>query len=216
MTARKSGLGRNLNMLLSSTQAIREADSTASLQQLKQLSLDLLQAGVYQPRGEFDEQALEELADSIKQQGVLQPLVVRPLDNNKYEIIAGERRFRASKLAGLETVPVIIREADDRETIAMALIENIQREDLNPMDEARSLLRLVDEFDLTHQEAADVVSKSRATVSNLLRLMHLEPSVQKLLEHGDIEMGHARALVPLSPPEQIEWRNILSSKQKII
>ncbi len=208
--AKKRGLGRGLDALLSSHQAARPlpdadagADSPASLDgQLQELPIEFIQRGKYQPRRDMDPQALEELASSIRAQGVMQPIVVRPIGTNRYEIIAGERRWRACQHAGLDRVPALIREVPDEAAIAMALIENIQREDLNPMEEAIALARLQQEFELTHQQIADAVGKSRTTVTNLLRLMSLREDVQKMLEHGDIEMGHARALLALPLADQ--------------
>lgn len=210
---KKRGLGRGLDALLGSHNAAKQiaaehaaADSndvSASQDgQLKQLPVEFIQRGKYQPRRDMNQEALEELANSIRAQGVMQPIVVRPIGADKYEIIAGERRWRASQLAGLDTVPVVIREVPDEAAMAMALIENIQREDLNPMEEAIALSRLQQEFSLTHQQIADAVGKSRATVTNLLRLMALRDDVQRMLEHGDIEMGHARALLSLTPEMQ--------------
>lgn len=199
MATRKSGLGRNLNVFLSNTKSLKEEDKPTDL---KQISTALLQPGQYQPRKDMTQQALIELADSIKQQGIIQPIVARKLAGDKFEIIAGERRWRASKLAGLKQVPVIVHEVDDKTSLAMALVENIQREDLNPIEEARALARLIAEFDLTHQQAAEIVAKSRASVSNLLRLMTLVTDVQLMLERGDIEMGHARALLAVDKTNQ--------------
>lgn len=203
MTSRKAGLGRNLNMLLSNNNVTANKVEKTDKEQLVKLGIEKLQPGVYQPRQGFDEESLQELSQSIKQQGVLQPIVVRALDNHRFEIIAGERRYRAAKMAGLEKVPVVIHDIDDKTALAFGLVENIQRENLNPMDEARALSRLVEEFDLTHQQAADIVSKSRASVSNLLRLMYLHADVQRMLENGDIEMGHARALLSLELGQQL-------------
>jgi ParB family transcriptional regulator, chromosome partitioning protein len=207
---KKRGLGRGLDALLGSHSAAKQiaADNAAGEAsngldsrdgQLRQLPVEFIQRGKYQPRRDMNQEALEELANSIRAQGVMQPIVVRPVGPEKYEIIAGERRWRASQLAGLDTVPVVIRDVPDDAAIAMALIENIQREDLNPMEEAMALSRLQQEFALTHQQIADAVGKSRATVTNLLRLMSLRDDVQRMLEHGDIEMGHARAMLSLSP-----------------
>jgi ParB family chromosome partitioning protein len=214
---KKRGLGRGLDALLGSHSAAKQiaADNAANEMdaapesrdgQLKQLPVEFIQRGKYQPRRDMNQEALEELANSIRAQGVMQPIVVRPISaengEEKYEIIAGERRWRAAQLAGLATVPVVIREVPDEAAIAMALIENIQREDLNPMEEAMALSRLQQEFVLTHQQIADAVGKSRATVTNLLRLMSLRDDVQRMLEHGDIEMGHARAMLSLAPELQ--------------
>ena len=183
-------------LVADSQQAARDGD-------LRRLPVELLQRGRYQPRRDMSSEALEELSESIKAQGVMQPIVVRPISDTRYEIIAGERRWRAAQMAGLDTIPAVIREVSDEAAIAMALIENIQREDLNPMEEAFALARLKDEFELTHQQVADAVGKSRAMVTNLLRLISLEEEVKKLLEHGDLEMGHARALLALSGDKQI-------------
>jgi len=169
--------------------------------ELRHIPIDLIQRGKYQPRTDMHEEALEELANSIRSQGVMQPIVVRPISAEKYEIIAGERRWRASLMAGLDTIPAIIKPVGDEAAIAMALIENIQRENLNPIEEAMALKRLQDEFELTQQQVADAVGKSRVTVTNLMRLMGLNVDVRRMLEHGDLEMGHARALLAL-PHEQ--------------
>ena len=177
--------------------------------------MEFIQRGKYQPRRDMHPEALEELADSIKAQGVMQPIVVRPVSapgDIKYEIIAGERRWRAAQLAGLEKIPAVIREVPDEAAIAMALIENIQREDLNPIEEAVALKRLQDEFELTHQEVAAAVGKSRTTVTNLLRLISLGDEVKKLLEHGDLEMGHARAMLTLSESDQRDIARQVVSK----
>ncbi|HET8705683.1 MAG TPA: ParB/RepB/Spo0J family partition protein [Pseudomonadales bacterium] len=172
--------------------------------ELRHLPIEYLQRGRYQPRREFPQESLEELAASIKAQGVMQPIVVRPIGTHKYEIIAGERRWRATQLAGLDTIPCVVKDVADDAAIAMALIENIQREDLNPMEEALALQRLLEEFELTHQQVADAVGKSRATVTNLLRLTSLTPDVKTMVERGDLEMGHARALLSLNAAQQTE------------
>ncbi len=171
---------------------------------LKNIPLELIQRGKYQPRTDMHEEALQELANSIKAQGVMQPIVVRPISSDKYEIIAGERRWRATQIAGLDTIPAIIKPVGDEAAIAMSLIENIQRENLNPIEEAMALKRLQDEFELTQQEVADAVGKSRATVTNLIRLIGLTIDVRRMLEHGDLEMGHARALLSLPDIQQSE------------
>lgn len=171
---------------------------------LKNIPVDLIQRGKYQPRTDMHEEALEELANSIKAQGVMQPIVVRPISSDKYEIIAGERRWRATQIAGLDVIPAIIKPVGDEAAIAMSLIENIQRENLNPIEEAMALKRLQDEFELTQQEVADAVGKSRATVTNLIRLIGLTIDVRRMLEHGDLEMGHARALLSLPDIQQSE------------
>ena len=171
---------------------------------LKNIPIDLIQRGKYQPRTDMHEEALEELAASIRAQGVMQPIVVRPISSDKYEIIAGERRWRATQIAGLDSIPAIIKPVGDEAAIAMSLIENIQRENLNPIEEATALKRLQDEFELTQQEVADAVGKSRATVTNLMRLIGLTIDVRRMLEHGDLEMGHARALLSLPDIQQSE------------
>ncbi|MGI1679471.1 MAG: ParB/RepB/Spo0J family partition protein [Cellvibrionaceae bacterium] len=216
---KRKGLGKGLDALLG---GINKEQSSVSidtdvetltqtsasrepiLNDLSHIPVELIQRGKYQPRRDIQTEALEELAESIKAQGVMQPIVIRPIDNDRYEIIAGERRWRAAQLAGLDKIPAVIKDVPDEAAIAMALIENIQREDLNPMEEAFALKRLQDEFELTHQEVAAAVGKSRTTVTNLLRLISLSDEVRKLLEHGDIEMGHARALLTLDDQEQKE------------
>lgn len=216
MAAKKRGLGRGLDALLGNAVEKEvpqsETEAVAEGNQLTELPVEFIQRGVYQPRRDMDPEALEELAASIKSQGVIQPIVVRTIGTQKYEIIAGERRWRASQLAGLDKIPVVIREVPDEAAIAMALIENIQREDLNPIEEAFALQRLQQEFELTQQELADAVGKSRPTVSNLLRLMSLREDVRKLVEHGDLEMGHARAILALSTERQGEAAKTVVSK----
>ena len=210
MSAKKRGLGRGLDALLGASQpdqaeASETADpgsSEAQDDKLNELPVDLIQRGKYQPRGDMDPESLKELADSIVAQGVMQPIVVRPISDKRYEIVAGERRWRAAQMAGLDVIPAVIRDVSDQAAIAMALIENIQREDLNPIEEAASLQRLQKEFDLTQQEVATAVGKSRSTVANLLRLMTLQEDVRRLVEHGDLEMGHARALLGLEGADQ--------------
>lgn len=182
-------------------------------EELIHLDLDLLQPGKYQPRKDMSPEALEELAHSIRNQGIIQPIVVRPVSNNQYEIIAGERRWRASQLAGVEKIPCIVKAVPDDAAIAIALIENIQREDLNAMEEAIALQRLMQEFELTHQQVADVVGKSRASVSNLLRLNGLNEPVKRLLEYGDIDMGHARALLAIEGEEQTNLARLVAAKE---
>lgn len=202
MAVKKRGLGRGLDVLLSgasaNTQTTEIADST-----LVQLQLHKIQPGQYQPRRDMDQQSLEELAKSIRAQGIMQPIVVRPVAPDKYEIIAGERRWRAAKLLELATVPVIVKQVADEAAIAMALIENIQREDLTPLEEAVALQRLQQQYELTQQELADAVGKSRTTVTNLLRLVNLPDEVKTMLNHGDLEMGHARALLALPQQELV-------------
>ncbi|GAA5068024.1 ParB/RepB/Spo0J family partition protein [Lysobacter panacisoli] len=202
--AKKRGLGRGLEALLG-PKAAAEAPALEAVEGdvLRHLPVDALTPGKYQPRKHWDQEKLAELAESIKAQGVIQPIVVRDLGGKRYEIIAGERRWRASQLAGLSQIPVVIREVDDRTVVAMALIENIQREDLNPLEEANALQRLIDEFDLTHAQAAEAVGRSRAAVSNLLRLLELPAEIRVLLETHSLEMGHARALLALTPQAAI-------------
>jgi ParB family chromosome partitioning protein len=196
---KKRGLGRGLEALLGPKAAETPPPEAQPGEALRTLPVQQLQPGKYQPRTAMDPGKLTELAESIKAQGVIQPIVVRELSPGKFEIVAGERRWRASQEAGLAEVPVVVRELDDRTVIAMALIENIQREDLNPLEEAQSLQRLINEFALTHAEAAEAVGRSRAAVSNLLRLLELPPAIRALLEARRLEMGHARALLTLSP-----------------
>ncbi|WP_313319453.1 ParB/RepB/Spo0J family partition protein [Stenotrophomonas sp.] len=203
-TAKKRGLGRGLDALLGPKGAVTPVTVAAVAEPqpgevLRKLRIDQLQPGKYQPRRDMDESKLAELSESIKAQGIIQPILVRQIEGGNYEIIAGERRWRASRLAGLDEVPVVVRELEDRTVIAMALIENIQREDLNPLEEAEALARLVSEFSLTHAEAAQAVGRSRASVSNLLRLIDLPIGVRILLETRRLEMGHARALLTLAP-----------------
>jgi ParB family chromosome partitioning protein len=179
---------------------------------LREVPVDLLQPGKYQPRMDMHPESLEELANSIKAQGVVQPIVIRPIGGDRYEIIAGERRWRAAQIAGLHEIPAVVRDVPDEAAIAMALIENIQREDLNPIEEAIALQRLIDEFEMTHQQAAGAVGRSRAAVSNLLRLLTLNDDVRKMLEHGDLEMGHARALLALQGQAQSEAAREVATK----
>ncbi|MDP3847626.1 MAG: ParB/RepB/Spo0J family partition protein [Pseudomonas sp.] len=206
MAVKKRGLGRGLDALLGSTSvaSLEEQAQKADSREFQYLPLDLVQRGKYQPRRDMDPAALEELAQSIKAQGVMQPIVVRPIANGRFEIIAGERRWRASQQAGLETIPAMVREVPDQAAIAMALIENIQREDLNPIEEAVALQRLQQEFQLTQQQVAEAVGKSRVTITNLLRLIALPEEIKTLLSHGDLEMGHARALLGLPAAQQVE------------
>ncbi len=226
MAVKKRGLGRGLDALLgSSAKKVRQdtrsvSDSSSSDEmseaferkrldgELHNVPVEFIQPGVYQPRIDMHPEALEELSNSIKAQGVVQPIVIRPIGEStasgdqKYEIIAGERRWRACQMAGMADIPAVIRDVSDQAAIAMALIENIQREELNPIEEAGALRRLIDEFNMTHQQAADAVGRSRASVTNLLRLLELEPATRRLLENGDLEMGHARALLALKGEEQ--------------
>ena len=203
----KKRLGRGLDALLTKPMvAVSRPDAGTGDDTLKNLPVELLQRGEYQPRVDMRQDSLEELAESIRAQGVVQPIVARPLaksgNTQRYEIIAGERRWRAAQIAGLAEIPAVIRDVPDESAIAMALIENIQRENLNPLEEARALERLISEFDLTHAEAAKAVGRSRASVSNLLRLQELSEKVKPLLEDRKIEMGHARALLAISNPSQ--------------
>jgi ParB family chromosome partitioning protein len=198
MAIKKRGLGRGLDALLSDVQH----DDESLDDSLQYFPLDMIQPGKYQPRVDMSEESLNELADSIRAQGLVQPIVVRPINGGRYEIIAGERRWRASKLASLDLIPALVRDVSDRSAIAMALIENIQRENLNPMEEANALHRLREEFTMTHQEAAAAVGRSRAAVSNLLRLRNLNDDVKRLVENCDLEMGHARALLALEGESQ--------------
>lgn len=215
MSSKRKGLGKGLDALLSAglgvtapapEMPINPSDADQKVEykdgKLAHLPVELIQRGKYQPRRDMHPEALEELAESIKVQGVMQPIVVRPIGEGRYEIIAGERRWRATQLAGLDKIPAVIRDVPDEAAIAMALIENIQRENLNPIEEAVALKRLQDEFELTHAEVAQAVGKSRTTITNLLRLIALSEEVKTLLEHGDLEMGHARALLTLDAETQ--------------
>jgi len=197
MVAKKRGLGRGLDALLGGA-VVAAAEAEAGVEsELRNLAVDLMQRGKYQPRVDMHNDSLQELADSIRAQGVVQPIVVRPIGGGKYEIIAGERRWRASQLAGLHEIPAVVRDVPDSAAVAIALIENIQRENLNPIEEARALQRLLNEFEMTHQQAAEAVGRSRAAVSNLLRLQELNDEVQQMLIRGELEMGHGRALLGL-------------------
>ncbi len=201
MTAKKRGLGRGLDVLLGGTGKVG-VDAEAPVEILHNLPLDLIQRGRYQPRTELHPETLQELSESIKAQGVIQPIVVRSISAERYELVAGERRWRAAQLAGLKQIPAVVREVPDQTALAIALIENIQRENLNPLEEATAYDRLLHEFEMTHQQVAEAVGKSRTTVTNLLRLLELNEDVKRYLEHGDLEMGHARALLGLKGPEQ--------------
>ena len=207
MAAKRRSLGRGLDALLAGATPPEgggapppDADGAAGI---RSVPIEHIERGRYQPRRDFDPDALQELANSIRAQGLMQPIVLRPCGEQRYEIIAGERRWRAAQIAGMDEIPALVREVDDEAAIAMALIENIQREDLNPVEEATALQRLQSEFGLTQQEVADAVGKSRPAVANLLRLMALEPEVRKLLEHGDLDMGHARCLLALDGAQQV-------------
>jgi ParB family transcriptional regulator, chromosome partitioning protein len=208
---RPKGLGMGLDALLGPR--VSDSPAAAPSGEPSVLKLSALQPGKYQPRTRMDEGSLYELAESIKSQGVMQPVLVRPLGAGRYEIIAGERRFRAARLAGLDEVPVLVKAVADEAAAVMALIENIQREDLNPLEEAQGLKRLVDEFQLTHEQAAQAVGRSRSAASNLLRLLNLTAPVQQMLTAGDLEMGHARALLALEAAQQILCANEVTAKK---
>jgi ParB family transcriptional regulator, chromosome partitioning protein len=196
------GLGRGLDALLSSDiEAARNTDA------LRTLNVAQLQPGKYQPRSHMDDASLQTLAESIKTQGIMQPILVREISSDKFEIIAGERRWRASKIVGLEQIPVLVRDIADEAALAMALIENIQRENLNPLEEAQGIKRLIDEFSMTHEKAAEAVGRSRVAVSNLLRLLLLCSQVQEMLMQNKLDMGHARALIGLDPAQQVMLAN---------
>ena len=212
---KKRGLGKSLDALLAFTGTeSTDTDTGAPVadQGIRQLDVTCIQRGKYQPRREIDPESLEDLASSIRTQGIIQPLIVRPV-GDKFEIIAGERRWRAAQLAGLNAVPVIVRDIPDEAAIAIALIENIQRENLNPIEEAIALQRLIDEFGMTHQEAAEAVGKNRATISNLLRLLSLPDEVKAMLERGHLEMGHARTLITLPAAVQHETANLILARE---
>ncbi len=210
---KKRGLGKSLDALLVGSSVVEEQDrSDNNKEKLCQLSVNLIQSGKYQPRKDMSPEGLENLASSIRVQGVIQPIIVRHLLGGRYEIVAGERRWRAAQLAGLTEIPAIVRDIPDEAAVAIALIENIQRENLNPVEEAMALQRLLDEFSMTHNQVAEAVGKSRASVSNLLRLLALPIEVKTMLEHGDIEMGHARALLTLPVNAQIEVALIIANK----
>ena len=209
---KKKRLGRGLGSLIGNLdEAAGSKTVTESTEGLNELDIDQIQRGRFQPRQVFDQDALQELAESIKAQGIVQPIVVRP-EGSHYELVAGERRWRAAQLAGLQKVPVVIRELDSQSTAAIALIENIQREDLNPLEEAAALLRLIEEFDLTHQQVADSVGRSRAAISNLLRLLDLADPVKDQVNKGLLNMGHARALLALIRHDQIEIAKLVVNR----
>lgn len=219
MSGKKKGLGKGLDALLGgelgapvAQDQAEESPKEVRAQGLKELPVEFLHRGQYQPRKDMNPAALDELAESIRRQGIMQPIIVRPLAQDSYEIIAGERRWRAAQLAGLAAVPVIIKAISDEDAIALALIENIQREDLNAMEEALALARLQQEFGYTQTEVAEAVGKPRSTVANLIRLTALEPEVALLLERGDIDMGHGRALLGLEGTSQLEVARIVVGK----
>lgn len=208
---KKPALGRNLSSMLSQT-TLKKVQSE-SRDELRNLPLDVITPGRYQPRSVFDEEKLAELADSIRSQGVVQPIVVRPTGDDQYELIAGERRWRAAQIAGIDVIPAVVRDVPDEVSVAMALIENIQREDLNPLEEATALRRLIDDFQMTQQEAADAVGRSRPAVSNLLRLLELMQEVKDMIDMRRIEMGHARALLSLDDKLQVQAAREVVRKQ---
>lgn len=208
--ARKPGLGRGLDALLSSASKDKEGSQTSD-RDLRHIPVEQIQRGKYQPRIHIRPEALQELADSIKAQGLVQPVVLRPVENG-YELIAGERRWRAAQLAGLHEIPAVVRDIPDQAAAAMSLIENIQREDLNAMEEANALQRLINEFGLTHQQTAESVGRSRTAVSNLLRLLELTEEVKSMVDEGQLEMGHARALLALTGDQQIEAAKTVAKK----
>lgn len=213
---KKRGLGKSLDALLVGSLATTEASQSEITEKLCYLPVELIQRGKYQPRREMNPEALEDLASSIRAQGVIQPIVVRYMLGGRYEIVAGERRWRAAQLAGLTEIPAIVKDIPDEAAVAIALIENIQRESLNPVEEAVALQRLLEEFSMTHQQVADAVGKSRASVTNLLRLLTLAEEVKTMLENGDLEMGHARALLPLPVVLQIEAaQNIINKNLSV-
>ncbi|WP_068979153.1 MULTISPECIES: ParB/RepB/Spo0J family partition protein [Aeromonas] len=223
MTPKKRGLGKGLDALLSTSTAARQkqvmsdqrteqAMAPTNQGELRKLPVEWLQSGKYQPRKDMSQDALEELTNSIRTQGVIQPIVVRPLGEQSFEIIAGERRWRASQLARLDVVPCIVKDVPDEAAVVIALIENIQREDLNAIEEAVALQRLLTEFELTHQQVAEAVGKSRTTVTNLLRLNQLNDDVKRFVEHGDLDMGHARALLTLSGQAQSDLAKLVAQK----
>ena len=205
---KKKRLGRGLGSLIGNIDDVTRAEVVDNSGGMVELDIDRIQRGKYQPRQVFDQAALQELADSIRVQGIVQPIVVRP-EGSHYELVAGERRWRAAQLAGLQKVPAVVREIDSKSAAAIALIENIQREDLNPLEEAQAFLRLIEEFDLTHQQVADSIGRSRATVSNLLRLLDLAEPVKQQVNKGLLNMGHARALLALIRHDQIEIAKVV-------
>jgi len=205
--AKMKGLGRGLDALLGSSEDAAPGGDTLAM-----LAIDVLQPGRYQPRVRMDQETLAELAESIRSQGVMQPILARPLGAGRYEIVAGERRWRAARMAGLTNVPALVREVPDRHALAIALIENIQREDLNPLEEATGVKRLIEEFGMTHVEAAEALGRSRVAVTNALRLLELAPPVQELVREGKLDMGHARALLTLPALKQVEIARIAATK----
>ena len=212
-SSKRNALGRGLSAMLARSEIDQQQQDQANL---RELPVDLIQPGRFQPRTMMDPDKLQELADSIQAQGMVQPIIVRPVAANSFELIAGERRWRAAQMAGLHTVPAVVRDVSDEVTVAMALIENIQREDLNPLEEAGALQRLIKEFAMTHEQAGQAVGRSRAAVSNLLRLLELEPDVQQLVNQRALDMGHARALLALRGQAQIAAaRHVVSKKLSV-
>jgi ParB family chromosome partitioning protein len=209
---KKRGLGKSLDALLVGSNPLIEGTSERPKERLSMLPIDAIQRGKFQPRRDMDPESLEDLANSIRAQGVIQPIVVRHLLGGRYEIVAGERRWHASRMAGLTEIPAIIKDIADDAAVAIALIENIQRESLNPIEEAMALQRLLNEFSMTHQQVADAVGKSRASVTNLLRLLALGDEIRTMLEHGDLEMGHARALLSLPDTSQMDAALLIIEK----
>lgn len=223
MATKRQSLGKGLDALLGITEDVVEKPLDGSNNshqsaegEMRTIPVDLLQRGKYQPRVDFDSDSLQELADSISHQGLMQPITVRSIKNNQYEIIAGERRWRAAQLAGLDSIPAIVRDVSDQATVAMALIENIQREDLNPIEESQALIRLQNEFGLTQQQVAEAVGKSRSAVTNLMRLASLEPAVQQLLQKAEIELGHAKCLLALDSNAQTQAARTVASKKMTV
>lgn len=208
---KKKRLGRGLGSLIGNLDEVTTAEVEDKTNALVELDIDRIQRGKYQPRQVFEQESLQELADSIRSQGIVQPIVVRP-EGKHFELVAGERRWRAAQLVGLQKIPAVIRELDSKSAAAVGLIENIQREDLNPLEEAQAFLRLIEEFDLTHQQVADAIGRSRATVSNLLRLLDLAEPVKQQVNQGLLDMGHARALLALIRHDQIEIAKLVVNR----
>ncbi|MCZ6667739.1 MAG: ParB/RepB/Spo0J family partition protein [Gammaproteobacteria bacterium] len=208
---KKKRLGRGLGSLIGNIDEVTQVSDADRAHGLGEIDIDRIQRGKFQPRQNFDQQSLQELADSIRSQGIVQPIVVRP-EGDHFELVAGERRWRAAQIAGLQKIPAIVRDLDSKSAVAIALIENIQREDLNPLELAQGLMRLIDEFDLTHQQVADSIGRSRASVSNLLRLLDLADPVKDLVNRGLLDMGHARALLGLIRHDQVEVANIVVNR----
>ncbi len=213
MANKRASLGRGLDKLLNNPSLLDDTPKSPSAKQgLQEISVECIQVGQYQPRKDMDVTALEQLANSIHQQGVLQPIVIRPISDDRYEIVAGERRWRAAQMAGLKKIPSVIKELSDQVTMAVALIENIQRENLNPIDESMAIQRLIEECAMTHQQVAESLSKSRASVSNLLRLANLTAEVRDFVRQRDIELGHAKVLLGLEGIEQIQAARVVIEK----